>query len=117
MEKVLDHKAVLHIPRQYWDGEKLRDLDLQTVLPILTQQLEAIGISGWYETEAWGHFSGRRYPELQITVFDAELVALEQVFYRWVRLAHSQLRQEVYAWEMDGKLVLVPSVDFGPKKD
>ena len=116
MGAVLDHKAVLHIPRQYWDGAQLRDLDLQKVLPALTELLETIGISGWHETEAYGHFKGRRYPELQITVFDTDPMAVEQVFRQWIEDAHPQLRQEAYAWEMDGKLVLVPSADLRPSR-
>lgn len=116
MVQVLRHRAVLHIPRQYWDGAQLHDADLQAVLPDLTRLLEAVGVTGWYETEAFGNFQGRRYPELQITVFVEEPVGLEQVFRQWLEREHSTLRQEVYAWEMDGELVLLPSADFKPKR-
>ena len=116
MGQVIGHRAVLHIPRQYWDGAQLHDADLQAVLPDLTRRLEAIGVTGWYETEAFGNFQGRRYPELQITVFVEAPASLEQVFRQWIGWAHSALRQEVYAWEMDGALVLLPAAELIPKR-
>ena len=104
------HKAVLHIPQQAWVDGELVDLDLTEALEKLSENLEAAGITSYYETQATGHYKGRSYPEMLLTIFGtAETSVAVNVFMLWYGANRDTLRQEAFAYELDGELFVYQS--------
>lgn len=102
---ILRHRAVLHIPQQAWDGERLVDLDLTGEKEELLAELTAAGVESLFQTEAVGYYKGRRYPESLLTIYgEAETTAAASIFSAWNKRHRETLRQEAFAYELDGEL-------------
>ena len=107
MEKtIFYHKLVFHIPQKTWiEGELLDIYGLEKAEEKLFAMLYEGGVTSFYLTEATGYYNGRHYPETLLTVF-GDTLSVSKVFEHWCEAHQSILRQEAYAYELDGKLIV-----------
>lgn len=107
MERMIfKDKIVFHIPQKTWiEGEMLDIYGLEEAEEKLFAMLCDGGVTSFYLTEATGYYNGRHYPETLLTVFGNTHYA-SKAFEHWCEAYQSILRQETYAYELDGKLVV-----------
>lgn len=105
-EEELEHQLVLHIPTRKYVKDRFVEVDGDQFVKTM---LEGLGATSYYVTKALGSYKGRVYPEKLVTIF-LKAAAAERVDY-WFKHAivkcHLNLRQEAYAYELDGKLKVV----------
>lgn len=100
-------KLVFHIPCKAWDNG-LIDVDYNTFKQILLENLSAIGLVNSYTVSATGHYKGREYDELLLTVFcenqykDKAIEIFRQAFHK-----HNDfMQQEAFAYEHNDTLTV-----------
>ena len=93
------HKLVFHIPCCTYKDGVLQPAPWQQVIDDFAEVLYAY-TDGFFVTDAIGYYKGRSYAEKLLTAYcDAKVTA------DFLRIA-SVLEQEVYAYEIDGRLVI-----------
>lgn len=109
MEKSYNTKLVLHIPRFAWENDRLVDIDYPQLKKRVFGRLITLGITGWYTTDSVGYYKGRGYDQELLTVFcaeseaDAVIGAFREAFFE----TRDTMRQEAFAYERDGALIVV----------
>lgn len=105
-EEELEHKLVLHVPTQKYVNDKLVAIEYKGFIDFIIKGLE---VTGFYITPALGSYKGRVYPEKLVTAFvnNEMLNQVDYYFRHAVVKFHLNMRQEAYAYELDGKLHVV----------
>lgn len=100
-------KLTLHVPCVTRDNGLIK-VDYKSFKKRLLEELEAAGVTSFYTQAATGYYKGAEYDEVLWTVFcDPERKdTIIDVFCRTFRESNSFLRQEAFAYECDGKLVV-----------
>ena len=115
-----EHKLVFHVPLMYSVGNRLEEIKTPEIVQNLIQKLFDAGYDSFYVQDADGYYTrrenfGRQYPEKLITLFTGQSGMPDdtkerltqdaiQIFQQWIRKHDDELRQEEYAYELDGKL-------------
>ena len=106
---VYTEKLVLYVPCYAWDGEKLIDIDYRSFEVDLYEAFEQIGLVSWSCQHSRGVFKGREYDQETLTIFSDETLKSNIIaeFKRLLKIYHSELRQEAYAYEDNNSLVII----------
>ena len=107
-----DHRLVMHVPLKAWDGGAMNDLDWRDPVDDLLRRISGAGASGCYSVRAEGHYMGRSYPELLIVACCRDGQAMAGTVWSWARDHAGDLRQEAYACELDGGLLVRAADDL-----
>ena len=100
---VLDKKYVFHIPLFKFEEGKLIELEIEDTLEDL---IDSFGSQGLYVSMVKSHYGKRIYDELLVTLFTSSDDNPEEVFKRWFMANNCILRQEAFAYELDGKMYI-----------
>ena len=109
--KTLINRISFHIPGFKYIEGKMLNIYLDDFKAALNKELEKVGIEAFYVVKAVGYYKGREYPQEIITVFfDKEDVL--GCFARTVYSMRDSLKQEAYAYELNGKMHVYDAEDF-----
>lgn len=109
--KILSNKISFHIPGLKYIEGKMLNIYLDDFKAVLNKELEKVGIEAFYAEKAVGYYKGREYPQEIITVFfDKEDVL--RCFVRTVYEMRDSLKQEAYAYELNGVMHTYVAEEF-----
>lgn len=109
--KTLSNKISFHIPGFKYVEGKMLNIYLDDFKAALYDELQKVGIEAFYAEKAMGYYKGREYPQEIITVFfDKEDVL--GCFVRTVYSMRESLKQEAYAYELNGQMHIYNAEDF-----
>ena len=109
--KTLTNKISFHIPGFKYIEGKMLNIYLDDFKAVLNKELKKNGIEAFYALKAVGYYKGREYPQEIITVFfDKEDVL--GCFARTVYSMRDSLKQEAYAYELNGAMYIYKAEEF-----
>ena len=109
--KTLTNKISFHIPGFKYIEGKMLNIYLDDFKAALYSELEKVGIEAFYAEKAVGYYKGREYPQEIITVFFANEDVLG-CFARTVYSMRESLKQEAYAYELNGTMYVYEAEEF-----
>lgn len=100
-------KLTFHIPCAAWSNG-LIEINYKAFKQYLLEGLAAIGLTSLYSVQAKGYYKGREYDEILLTVFckEQDCDAAAEVFRQTFRVHNDLMRQEAFAYECNGVLVV-----------
>ena len=109
--KTLTNKISFHIPGFKYIEGKILNIYLDDFKAVLNKEFEKVGIEAFYALKAVGYYKGREYRQEIITVFfDKEDVL--GCFARTVYSMRDSLKQESYAYELNGTMYVYEAQEF-----
>ena len=109
--KTLSNKISFHIPGFKYVEGKMLNIYLDDFKAALYDELQKVGIEAFYAEKAMGYYKGREYPQEIITVFFEKEDVLG-CFVRTVYSMRESLKQEAYAYELNGQMQIYDAEDF-----
>ena len=109
--KTLTNKISFHIPGFKYIEGKMLNIYQDDFKAALNKELEKVGIEAFYAEKAVGYYKGREYPQEIITVFFNKEDVLD-CFARTVYSMRDSLKQEAYAYELNGKMYVYNAEEF-----
>lgn len=109
--KKLVNKISFHIPGfKYVDG-KMLNIYIDDFKEALAKELACISVEAFFSEKAIGYYKGREYPQEIITVFynDEDVLGC---FIKVVFKMREALRQEAFAYELNGTMYVYDAVEF-----
>ena len=109
MPLTLTEKFTLHIPHSAFVNQKLLPIAHEAIEQALYDRFTMAGFSSWYTQPAFGYYKGRQYAETLVTLFctPEQAKTVETIFRETITACKAQLQQESYAYERNGKLVII----------
>ena len=104
----LNHKLAFHIPHVAFDGNGFSDVPFWRFENMLIDGLEKVGIDAYHIITAEGGYKGRKYAQDIFTVF-CDYDHQKPIIDTYKNLCNSmkcEMKQEQYAYEHDGVLVV-----------
>lgn len=109
--KALSNKISFHIPGFKYIEGKMLNIYLDDFKAVLNEELEKVGIEAFYAEKAVGYYKGREYSQEIITVFFNKEDVLG-CFVRTVYSMRDSLKQEAYAYELNGTMHVYEAEEF-----
>ena len=109
--KALSNKISFHIPGFKYIEGKMLNIYLDDFKAVLNKELEKVGIEAFYAEKAVGYYKGREYSQEIITVFFNKEDVLG-CFVRTVYSMRDSLKQEAYAYELNGTMHVYEAEEF-----
>ena len=109
--KTLSNKISFHIPGFKYVEGKMLNIYLDDFKAALNKELEKVGIEAFYAEKSVDYYKGRAYGQEIITVFFEKEDVLG-CFVRTVYSMRESLKQEAYAYELNGQMRIYDAEDF-----